>query len=304
MLYKLKYINERGESIEFKGNQYDFQEPIEFKNKTTNPFNLIRFEGFGEVGANVQLQKAPFQDGSTHIDTRLQERNPYLEFVIVADDWSNLSNYRKHVARVFNPKINGRFELSYDDKTYVLESIPENVPFFADEDAVGKSQVVSVNFVCPNPYWKSPTIQEEPMAAFVELFEFPSDYWTVGADGDLYFEMGTEGHTRTFVNKGDSSVPIKIRIKGPTANPCLTNLTTGELIKVRRQLGADDVLEINTEDGNKSVLLNGENAFNWIDLSSTFFKLEVGENTLQFTADSGQESASLEIEWQEQFVGV
>lgn len=159
MQYKLKYTNDKGESIEFGGEKYHFVEPGE--NGSNNPsFKVIKFEGFGEVGADVQLQKAPFQDGSTHIDTRLQERNPYLEFVIVADDWSNLSNYRKYVSSVFNPKINGRFELSFDNKTYVLDSIPESVPFFADEDAVGRSQVVSVNFICPSPYWKSPTIEE------------------------------------------------------------------------------------------------------------------------------------------------
>src|SRR5690606_17919818 len=109
------------------------------------------------------LQKAPFQDGSTHIDTVREERNPYMEFVILSDGWNNLSSYRQHVSRDFNSKINGRFELTYDDKAFVLDCIPESVPFFADEDAVGRSQVVSVNFICPNPYWQTVHVSSKQM---------------------------------------------------------------------------------------------------------------------------------------------
>ncbi|WP_346206822.1 phage tail domain-containing protein [Caldifermentibacillus hisashii] len=299
MLYKLKYINERGESIEFKGNQYDFQEPIEFKNKTTNPFNLIRFEGFGEVGADVQLQKAPFQDGSTHIDTRLQERNPYLEFVIVSDDWSNLSNYRKYVSSVFNPKINGRFELSFDNKTYVLDSIPESVPFFADEDTVGRSQVVSVNLICPNPYWKSPTIEEQP--TFEPLFQFPFE----GA-----FQMGIQRDLRIINNDSDTEVPIQVEFYGPAINPIITNKTTGEFIKVNQTLQENEYMRIDTTEGKKSVVFinveTGEerNVFNWIDLGSTFFQLQIGENAIEYSADNDIQGAIVNIYWQKHFVGV
>ncbi|MEL3959650.1 phage tail family protein [Caldifermentibacillus hisashii] len=298
MLYKLKYINERGESIEFKGNQYDFQEPTEFKNKTTNPFNLIRFEGFGEVGANVQLQKAPFQDGSTHIETQLEERHPYLEFVIVANDWNTLSMYRQTVSQVFNPKINGRFELSFDNKTYVLDSIPESVPFFADEDAVGRSQVVSVNFICPSPYWKSPTIEEQP--TFEPLFQFPFEG---------VFEIGIQRDNRIIVNDGDAPTPVFIEFYGPAVNPKITNKTTGEFIKVNQTLQEGEVMKIDTTPGNKSVYFiqpdgTARNVFNWIDLNSSFFQLVVGENEIEYSADSDIQGAIVNISYRKLYNAV
>lgn len=275
--------------------------------KSSAPFLLQSVDGLGDVDADIQTQKAPFQDGSTYIDSVLQERAISLEIVIIASDKSTLLQQRQYLASVFNPKL-GQGILRYENGEVVreIEAVPDGVPVFPSgrENRGLFFQKTLVNLLCTDPYWKSPTIQEEPMAAFVELFEFPSDYWEVGGDGNLYFEMGNEGHTRTFINNGDAPVPIKIRIKGPTLNPTLTNLTTGEFIKVNRQLKEGDVLEINTEDGNKYVLLNGENVFNWIDVSSTFWKLQVGENIVQYTADAGQESATLEIEWQERFVGV
>ena len=304
MFYKLKYTNENGEVLDFKPSVNKFTDLSEINTDVKYPYRLQKFEGFGELKSNIDTVKAPYQDGSTIVGMTFAERYPYLQFIIDAKDYDALSDYRRKAIRILNPKLDGKFELNYGEHTFVLDVKPESVPVFGDEDVAGRTQAVSINFIAANPYWKSPIIQEEPMAAFVELFEFPSDYWELGEDGDIYFEMGTEGHTRTFVNNGDGAVPIKIRIKGPTLNPTLTNLTTGELIKINRELSADDVLEISTEDADKYILLNGENVFNWIDLSSTFWKLEVGENEIQYTADAGLESATLEITWQEQFVGV
>lgn len=290
-MFKLEFINAKNERVEL----------------FSHPYLLYRFEGLGDTGVINQTQKSPFQDGSTLIDSVLEERFPVIELKITAKDELELAKNRRKLSSVFNPKLGeGILRRIADDGTHEISVVAESVPFYPD--GVGNRsrtfQKALISLKAPNPYWKSPTIQEEPMAAFVELFEFPSDYWELGEDGDIYFEMGTEGHTRTFVNNGDGAVPIKIRIKGPTLNPTLTNLTTDELIKINRELSADDVLEISTEDGDKYILLNGENVFNWIDLSSTFWKLEVGENEIQYTADAGLESATLEITWQEQFVGV
>lgn len=281
---RLTYTNSKGESIEFSNRP---------------PFILSKFEGLGDVDADVQTQKSPYQDGETHVDTVLEPRYIKMEISVVGKE---IDEYRRQLSKVMNPKFNG--VLRYEDESVVreIECVNEHVPRFPEKTQSSHKAIVGLK--APNPYWQSTTITEEPMAAFVELFEFPSDYWEVGDDGNLYFEMGTEGHTRTFYNNGDSEVPIKITIKGPTLNPILTNVTTGELIKINRELSSEDVLEISTEDGNKHVLLNGENVFNWIDLSSTFWKLAVGENEIEYTADAGQESATLDITWQEQFVGV
>lgn len=282
-MQKITYTNSRGESIVFSHRP---------------PFVLSKIEGLGDVDADVQTQKSPYQDGETHIDTLLEPRYIKMEISIVG---KNIEEYRRQLSKIMNPKLDGI--LIYEDGSFIrkIACVNEHVPKYPTKSH--SFHLAILDLKCPNPYWQSPNITEEPMAAFVELFEFPSDYWEVGEDGDIYFEMGTEGHTRTFMNNGDGPVPIKITIKGPTTNPTLTNLTTGELIKINRNLGADDVLEISTEDGNKYILLNGEEAFQ-IDLSSTFWKLQVGENEIQFTADAGQEDATLEITWQEQFVGV
>lgn len=285
MLYELKYTNDLGDSILFGSDAY----------------KVIELEGFGEVQADIQKQKAPYQDGSTFVDSILAERYPSIVFAIRGENYKDLKNMRRYVGRVFNPKTSGVLSFSNEGETYWIRCQAEHVPSFPDSgtDAIGRMQTVTIDLMAPDPYWRSLTVTEEPMAAFVELFEFPSDHWEVGTDGDLFFEMGIEGHTRTFTNNGDADMPIKVTIRGPAVNPKLTNLTTGEFIRVRRTLAESDILILDTEDS--SVYLNGEDAFPWIDLSSSFWKLAIGSNDVQYTADAGQENATLTIEWQERY---
>lgn len=289
MFYQLKYTNDLGDSIHFGGDDY----------------KIIALEGFGDVGADMQLQRSPYRDGSTHIDSLLEERPIYINFVMMADDYSGLVAMRRKLGQVFNPKVGGTLMITHEGEDYEISCRSEHVPSFPDSgtDAVGKMQTVSVDLLAPDPYWRSTMVVEEPMSSFVGLFELPSDeYWEVGEDGDLYFEVGLEGEKRELFVEGDAAVPIEITFHGPLLNPTLRNNTTGQMIRVKRRLVKGDKLVIDT--GEKSILLNGENVFHWIDIDSEFWSLQVGANEIEYFADEGMETADLEIRWQERYVAV
>lgn len=289
-MFKLVFENSKGESIEL----------------FSHPYRLMRVDGLGDVGVDVQTQKVPFQDGESLIDTVLEPRYMQIEVKIIGDNLEDVEAKRRRLASVFNPKLQlGTLRYIRGDMIREIDAVAETVPAFPDGSTNrGRTfQKAVINLIAPNPYWKSPIVTEEPMAAFVPLFEFPSDdYWFEDEDGNLYFEVGTEGERRTFVIEGDAEVPVKITFHGPSVNPEVRNNTTGEYIRVNRTLGPDDVLFIDTS--NATVEINGQNVFNWIDLGSTFWKLQVGANEIQYTADSGKEEASLIVEWQERFISV
>lgn len=258
MFYGLKYINDLGDSILFGGDQY----------------KVIEYEGFGEVGADIQTQRAPYQDGSTHIDSVLRERPLYIRFVMRGDEYSDLKAMRRDVGRVFNPKLGGTLHLSYAGDQYEIHCYPEHVPSFPDNgtDAVGRVQVAEVDFIAPSPYWRTPKITEDP--AFEELFSFPFS-------GP--FMMGMQRNDRTIDNDGDAQAPVTIDFYGPADSPYIENVTTGEFIRINKRLEEGETLKINT--GKQSVVYVDEfgaetNVFNWIDLDSTFFKLSLGENDI------------------------
>ena len=114
--------------------------------------------------------------------------------------------------------------------------------------------------------------------------------------------MGNEGSEILINNRSDFPLPVIIRLEGPSTNPRIINDTTGEFIRIKRDLLPGDLLLIDT--GEKTVTLNGEDAFPYIDLSSSFFELQLGPNFIKYSADSGTEDANLNISYQELYSSI
>jgi Phage tail protein len=284
-MQRIIFTNARGQSVELK---------------SSAPFLLQSIDGLGDVDADTQTQKSPFQDGSTYIDSVLQERSISLEIVILADK-STLLEKRQYLASVFNPKL-GKGVLRYENGETIreIEAVPDGVPTFpSGQDNRGPTfQKAIVNLLCPNPYWKSMEITEEP--TFEPLFQFPFEG---------VFEMGMQRDQRIIVNDGDAPAPLIIEFYGPAVNPKITNKTTGEFIKVNQTLQEGEVMRIDTTPGNKSVYFvqpdgTERNVFNWIDLDSTFFQLVVGENEIEYSADSDIQGAIVNISYRKLYNAV
>ncbi|MED4359476.1 phage tail family protein [Geobacillus stearothermophilus] len=275
-MQRIIFTNSRGQSVELKNSA---------------PFLLQSIDGLGDVDAEVQTQKAPFRDGSTYIDSVLQERAISLEVVILADK-STLLEKRQYLASVFNPKL-GKGVLRYENGETIreIEAVPDGVPVFPSgrENRGLVFQKALVNLLCPNPFWKSTEITEEP--TFEPLFSFPFEGM---------FQIGIQRDARIIVNDGDAPAPLQIEFHGPAVNPIIINKTTGEFIKVNQTLGENEIMKIDTTPGRKSVCFiqpdgTERNVFNWIDPESTFFQLVVGENEIEYSADSDIQGAIVNI---------
>lgn len=301
MLYELNYINEQGHEVVFGIELYHFVDASEARNNRQGKgYGLTRFEGFGEVEANIQLQKSPYQDGSTPIDTLLDERPLFIEFSLSADDYKELSAMRRHIGKVFNPKIKGKLTINYEGETYEIDCIPESVPFFPDKgtDSIGRKQVGTIDLIAPNPYWKSSKVTEEP--AFEPKFRFPFE-------GP--FVMGVQRTDRVIDNDGDAPMPIQVDFYGPADSPMIANETTGEFIRINKHLEENEIFRIDTTDGVKSVTYideegNEENVFHWIDIDSTFFKLELGENEVTCNCALSNNQKDFDIYYQKLYNAV
>lgn len=260
-MFKLQYENARGQSIEL----FDY------------PFRLISVEGLGEVEATIQTQKAPSQDGETYIDSVLEPRYMTIELKIEGTDAADTESKRRMLASIFNPRLGpGTLKYVRDDDVKVLNAVPESVPFFPDGLVNRKDtfQKVLIYLIAPNPYWKSTRVTEEP--AFEPKFHFPF----AGP-----FVMGVQRTDRIIDNGGDAPMPIQVDFYGPADSPMIANETTGEFIRINKRLEENEIFRIDTTDSVKSIIYidedgNEENVFHWIDINSTFFKLELGENEI------------------------
>ncbi|MEK5038763.1 phage distal tail protein [Sporosarcina sp. FSL K6-3457] len=260
-MFKLQFENSRGQKIELFG----------------APFRLFGVEGLGDVEADIQSQVVPYQDGDALIDVILRPRYMTVELKITGNDAAETEANRRKLASVFNPRL-GLGTLKYVRGTEVklIKTVAESVPIFPDgpTNRGATFQKALLHLKAPNPYWRSTSITEEP--AFEPLFEFPFE-------GE--FEFGVTRNDRLIYNDGDAPAAFQVDFYGPANSPIIENLTTGEFIRINKRLEEGQTLKIDTTDGVKSVTYVDEdgaetNVFHWIDLSSTFFKLGVGENDI------------------------
>lgn len=269
----------------------------------TRPFRLLTLQGAGAIQADIQTQKAPYQDGATYIDALLEPRSLLLEVAIMAENNERLYQYRRKLAQVFNPKLGpGLLRYEYDGGTKEIEAVAELAPEFPTgrDNRMPGFQRAILSLVCPSPFWLEPYEEGAEMAAWLGGLKFALELPT------MFSKQASEIIVN---NPGDVSTPVVIEFFGPATNPRVDNLTTGGFIRVTRELAKDEKLVISTAFGDKHVKLveangNESNAMHWIDLDSVFWQLEPGENTLRYSADAGADEARVKVTWKARYVGV
>lgn len=285
------YTNKRGESVVLG---------------ETAPYILTKIEGTGAAQANLQTQKAPYQDGVTHLDTTLEPRTLILEIMVLAENAEEMQQRRRRLAQVLNPKLGpGTLRYGYGGKEWEIEAVPELAPAFPDGgDFEDTMQPGLISLLCPNPFWLDPHESQALLASVLPGFTFPLE---IAPDG---IEVSTINQgTVTLHNPGDAEVPLLFEFRGPAENPCITNEDTGEFIRVVTPLHADERMIISTEFGSKRVEIHRddgtiENAFYRIDYDSTFWQLPVGKTRVHFSADVGSDDAEIHIRYRYRYAGI
>jgi hypothetical protein len=289
-MQRIIFTNARGQSVELK---------------SSAPFLLQSIDGLGDVDADIQTQKAPFQDGSTYIDSVLQERPISIQIAILARDTATLLQQRQYLATVFNPKLGpGTLRYENDETVREIKAVPDGVPAFPSgkENRGPRFQKALVNLLCPDPFW----LTEEKVDQLVVWeggLEFPLELPT-------FFAQQSDNKAKILFNDGDEKTPVFVTFHGPATAPIkIMNVTTGEFIEVNQSLLVGERLEINTAFGQKrvtKVLADGTevNAFHYISLDSTFFQLIPGNNLLDYSTGSDYERAAVTITWRNRYLSV
>lgn len=261
----------------------------------TAPYFLQILDGVGDVPVISQSQKAPKQDGSTYFDSMLDNRAISIEGMIVTkNNPEELSKARRLMQKVLNPKL-GEVTVFYQNKE--IKGIVETTPVFPSGEG-NKGiyyQKFLVNLLCHQPFWLDTFYESREMSYLMGGLSFRLRLPTT---------FSNRGFRRKAVNEGDVNTPVKIEFIGPAINPTVTNVTTGEFIKVNQELGEKDILTVSTAFGEKYVKINGENAFHYIDLDSTFWQLIPGDNILSYASNNDSINTKVTVKWKNRYVGL
>jgi hypothetical protein len=260
-----------------------------------SPYFLQILEGASEVPVTIESQKAPKQDGSTYFNNTLENRAITIEGMIVTkNNPSSINEARRKMQRVLNPKL-GEVTITYQGKE--IKGIVETTPVFPGGDG-NKGiyyQKYLINLLCHQPFWLEPFYESREMSYIMGGLSFKLSLPTT---------FSNRGFKRMATNDGDVSTPVEIEFKGPAINPTVTNETTGEFVRVNRELGEEDVLTVSTAFGEKYVRINGENAFHYIDLDSTFWQLMPGENILSYASNNDSVNTRVSVKWKNRYIGL
>lgn len=292
----LKYVNANGESIELSSWGQ------------TPPYYVQSISGIGMPDSIITTKEIPLTDGSFITNSKIPQRNIVISATIIAENEESIFEARRQLLKVFRPKETGQLyyyincDYGVSKEFYIDCQVEKSINASSNKQDFDQNFLISL--LCPNPFWQ--TVQESKtntIATYSSYFTFPFVSNITGG-----FTFATFDTQKVFVNNGDVPTPIKATFLGLATNPYITNLTTGETIKVNKVVANGEQLVITTANGNKKVIIievdgTTQNAFNYIDPTSVFFKFVSGENIIVYGSDDDV-FGGVTIEFANSFLGV
>lgn len=278
---QLMYKNEKGDAIVFANHA---------------PIVLVKHD-LNELKNEIALEQNYMQDGSIVSSYRLQHRQITIEAAILKD----IELYKKKILKTVNPKQRGTLIYNNEKK---IDVVVESITMPQKERAIQK---VLITFLCPNPYWQVIQELKRYIALWVGDFSFPLQLLEQG------IQLGHREPSLIVNLRNDGDVPCGMRIEfkalGELTNPGLFNVNTREFIKINKTMQAGEIITVTTHFANKRVELTKadgtkENAFNYIDINSTFLQLDVGDNLFRYDADINVDNLEVSIYYTPQYLGV
>ena len=265
------------------------------------PFRLLNIEGIESGEYEIYTIDNVMGDGITVTNRRIKYRSIILE---VEYTGNRQELERPKLANFFNLYNSGKLIINYQGTERLINYVVEG--YKAKSKNLYEPFKFLVALICPNPYWQDVVETKEEIAIWRPAFEFPLELIEEG------IEMGYREPSLivNIYNEGDVACGMKIQFKAlaTVVNPSLFNINTREYFKINKTMSAGEIITVTTGFGDKKVYLDSNgvvtNAFNYIDLNSTFLQLEVGDNLFRYDADEGIDNLEVSIYYTPQYLGV
>lgn len=278
MIKSAKITNRLGETFEF------------------SPTNRL-LEGIDLSGlAAVVNFSASNNNGSIYKNTSLENRAGEISFTIRKNGnpiW--LEEQRERMFRILNPTHN-RMRLDFTTiggKELYINIELTSTPFLPIDSGNNNPafQRALIQFICTDPYIYEATQSKVEIAQWTSNMEFPLEIF----EG---IELGYREPSliKNVYNSGNESIGMLIRFhaKSQVLNPSLVNVRSYETLKLDFTMQADDVIEVNTTKGRRTIKLIRNNVTSNIfdalsDEGEDFLQLHPGDNLFRYAADDGSD---------------
>lgn len=227
---------------------------------------------------------------------------------------------RAAVIKFFNPKYTGKALITNLGISRNIEYELEGWTF-AEQRNLDTRLGIIVDLICPDPYMLNVDNFGKNMAHYTAQFHFPwhslarratnKNQYPEKARGLMLGGMITGYRTLhkevVLANDGDVSTGIQIQFvarRGSVKNPKITNVKTGQYMRVHCDMVLGDILLIDTNPRHQVIELNWLNYYHHIDRKSEPFELEVGDNYLEYDADENYTNLDVNLYYRPKYLGV
>lgn len=292
-MQKVKFINPNGGEVEIG---------------LSPPYIFEKISGIGAEDASLVTTDPAMLNGSAFHGLYIKDREITVTIHINGRTRAEMYENRQKLISLLSSSRSengavGRLEYSNDYLTVWIPAIVMRGP--QSTERVGNyNKSVQIIFFCPDPLFRAMNPLINKIAYMGSGFEFP-----IEIDSVTGVQFGSQGFETPMFNEGDSAAPLRITITGPSSLPKILNVSTGEYIAINRELYAGDVLTIDTQPGARSVKIKRsqgttEDAFGYIDLTSTFFLLSPGLNKIRYVTGDASTTATILLESYARYGGV
>lgn len=272
-----RYVNANGDTLVFDyAHGYLINKP---KGIDTINVNLSQAQGIDQVGGTVQ-------------SATVQARPVTVSGIIVGDNGAERKNALVATVR---PDIPGK--LYADD--YFLDVYVTATPTV---EARGKCANFQFSLTAAYPYWQKADKVAQSLFGVEKLFKFP---WNISKT--YQFGQVMEAQFANIVNNGQLPVPFTATFTAldTVEKPRITNVQTGAFLLINKTLEPGETVVVENTHSKTYVTSSVDGSIRGaLDLDSTLFRLNVGDNVLKPVANSGLAQLDVQITFAPEIPGV
>lgn len=268
-------------------------------------------ENWAELPHSVSTQENAQYDGGIVTNRRVSVVDRTVKAVLA--DWRRNAEARAEVISFFSPKHEYQAHLTYQGRTRWCGGV--QYAFKCEAGNIYEPCSFTWTLLSPMPFLLSEDNFGQDIALVTPHFGFPfmSAVDRVGTDSQLAHQMGFQAGVYNYGlsvdvnNDGDvETFPrVEIKARGDVKNPMIIKDGT-YYVRVLTEMEQGGVLTIDFENRPPKVLLNGANATNLVDRSSSFtnMRFDVGGNTFSYDADIGENVMSVSLYYYKRYLGI
>ena len=286
---------------------------IEFSVKSVFHCNISKdVTGLSDVDNEIYSTSGINQAGGTYLGYHIASRDIEIVGHINEMDKAIVREYRHQLNHALNPAYACTLVYQHDSFKRQIKCKVNSAPHFKMS---GIFLEFTVDLLCLNPYWMDEAETYTQIATWIGGMEFDTvnGLQITNSADDPQWEVGYRlpNLITNIENSGDATTGLTIvfAAQGSVSNPGLIDAKTQEFIQVNMDMLAGEEITIKTGYGEKSVTFKNQagvvsDVFRYLDISSTYLQLAIGDNPYRYYAAAGEDNLNVTIKHSNLYLGV